>query len=469
MNYVKTLVSISFCLFIGLINGKAQNYTLDSVYYVKMDPFLSKVIALEDLEANILLSREQHIISTSGTLFSPNAQEVIKHKKQLYVSILQTGFLFQYIGQKDSLAIFKRMDETININYNIGCLTFIHQNQLYSYGGYGFWKSNGHIRKFNHIDKQWDIIPTNDEIFNIGYNWFSKKEGKLYVPFQMKINAGLIGGTGFLSGMENYQSYVFDMRTLKWKKIGALSSKLIDLINKTKFGSTLYQFHDGQVLLINDELWYLNYQKNKVYHSIKADFNQFFIRRAGLFDSFLYQGVIYSYNTGLQNFTTIPFDMSNFELMDYPIWGRDASYDIYIAGGVGLLIVIIAIIWFFTRRVKLKFEQAQLKLLKTKSVNQAFIGTEVALITLLLNAADENKKVDIFQINHVLGIKDKNIGLQKKVRSDIINTINEKYQFITQGEDPLICSVRKDDDKRFFEYFIANSEIKTIRRVMEKN
>jgi hypothetical protein len=161
--------------------------------------------------------------------------------------------------------------------------------------------------------------------------------------------------------------------------------------------------------------------------------------------------------------------MSNFELMDYPIWGRDTSYDIYIAGGIGLLIIIIAIIWFFTTRVKRKFEQAQLKLLKTKSVNQAFVGTEVALITLLTNAAEENKKVDIFQINHVLGIKDKNIGLQKKVRSDIINMINEKYQFITQADAQLISSIRKEDDKRFFEYFIANNEIKTIKRLIEKN
>ena len=469
MNYIKTLFFVLCCLFLGISNGKAQNYALDSVYYVKMDPFLSKVIALEDLEANILLSREQHIISTSGTLFSPNAQEVIKHKKQLYVSILQTGFLFQYIGQKDSLAIFKRMDETININYNIGCLTFIHQNQLYSYGGYGFWKSNGHIRKYNYIDKQWDIIPTNDEIFNIGYNWFSKKEGKLYVPFQMKINAGLIGGVSFQNGMENYQSYAFDMHTLKWKKIGALSSELIDLVNSSKFAASQYNLDNGQLLLINDEVWFFNYQENKVYHSIKADFNQFFIRRAGFLNSFFYKDKVYSYNIGSKDFNSIPFDMSNFEIMDYPIWGRDNSYDLYISAGVGLLIIFITIIWFFTSRVKRKFEQAQLKLLKTKSVNQAFVGTEVALVTLLLNAADENKKVDIFQINHVLGIKDKNIGLQKKVRSDMINTINEKYQFITQGEDPLICSVRKDDDKRFFEYFIANNEIKTIKRLLEKN
>ena len=88
MSYVKIFISISFCFFIGLINGKAQNHALDSVYYVKMDPFLSKIIELQDLEANIKLSRNEYIIPIEGTFFSPNGQEVIKHKKQLYVTIL---------------------------------------------------------------------------------------------------------------------------------------------------------------------------------------------------------------------------------------------------------------------------------------------------------------------------------------------------------------------------------------------
>jgi len=77
--------------------------------------------------------------------------------------------------------------------------------------------------------------------------------------------------------------------------------------------------------------------------------------------------------------------------------------------------------------------------------------------------------VEIADINHVLGIKDKNVGLQKKVRSDMINAINEKYQFITQTEILLISSVRKEDDKRFYEYFIPSSELNSIERILHNN
>jgi len=101
-------------------------------------------------------------------------------------------------------------------------------------------------------------------------------------------------------------------------------------------------------------------------------------------------------------------------------------------------------------------------------VSQAFVGTEISLIEMLLKSATDNIKVEIHQINHVLGIKDKNVGLQKKVRSDVINGINEKYQIITNGNNPLIASVRKEDDKRFLEYFITPSETKEIQKLLDK-
>jgi hypothetical protein len=130
--------------------------------------------------------------------------------------------------------------------------------------------------------------------------------------------------------------------------------------------------------------------------------------------------------------------------------------------------MIVLFIWLFKQSIKKKIEQAQLKVLKTKTVNQAFTETETSLIQLLLNAYSTKQNVEIAAINHVLGIKDKNIGLQKKVRSDVINAINDKYVFITQGEINLIGSVRKEDDKRFFEYFVVPTEVKTVQKMIEK-
>ena len=112
---------------------------------------------------------------------------------------------------------------------------------------------------------------------------------------------------------------------------------------------------------------------------------------------------------------------------------------------------------------------AQLAILKNKSISQAFTPIEVGLIKILLSSSLQNKVVEIHQVNHALGLKDKNVGLQKKVRSDVVKSINEKYEFITQSPHLLIGSSRKSDDKRYFEYFITPSEINRIQRLLSKN
>jgi hypothetical protein len=161
--------------------------------------------------------------------------------------------------------------------------------------------------------------------------------------------------------------------------------------------------------------------------------------------------------------------MNEFQLLSFPIWGNDYMKLIFILAIFLVIIIIVLIIWFFNQRVKKKIEQAQLKVLKTKTVNQAFTETETSLIQLLINANGTKQNVEISEINRVLGIKDKNVGLQKKVRSDVINAINDKYVFITQGENNLIGSIRKEDDKRFFEYFIVPSEVKMAQKLIDKN
>jgi hypothetical protein len=184
---------------------------------------------------------------------------------------------------------------------------------------------------------------------------------------------------------------------------------------------------------------------------------------------FIFKDKVYSYDLTTQSFITFPFTLADFELMRSGIWGSTSIlYNILIIILVLLLVVGFSY-WIFNRTVHRKLEIEQLKILKNKTVNQAFTGTEVALLNLLCSASQRKELVEINQINHVLGIKDKNIGLQKKVRSDVMKAINEKYEFITQSNQPVIGSSRKEEDKRFFEYFITPSELNTIKRILDKN
>jgi hypothetical protein len=468
MSCVKKIFLIIFLNILGLTQINAQNFNLDSVYLVKTTPFLEKVISFHDLNTNINLTVENYMIPVEGTIYASNGQEIIKDKKNLYVNIQQTGFVYQLFSQKDSLLEFRRIDRTFNINYNIGCYNFIHQDHIYSYGGYGFWKSNGHIRQFNQLDKEWDIVPMNYEIFSSSYRWYSNKAEKLFVPFQSFVNSGLklIPENQLES---KWESYYLDLKLKTWFKLGMLDPTVRKLFGEDKNPTGFLSVNNGFLHIINDEIYFFNFIDNKIYRSIKSDYNQFYIRRIEFRNTFEYKGQIYFYYPSSGKFEIVPFKLSNFELLKFPIWRRDNGSDKYVA----FILLFILIIFFITRYFKQKIQQrivlSQLKHLKEKSVSQAFVGTEISLIDLLLQASLVNEKIEIYQINHVLGIKDKNVGLQKKVRSDVINGINDKYKIITNGPNPLIVSIRKEDDKRFLEYFILPSEVREIQKIMNKS
>ena len=81
-----------------------------------------------------------------------------------------------------------------------------------------------------------------------------------------------------------------------------------------------------------------------------------------------------------------------------------------------------------------------------------------------MTKSKKNKTAVISEINYVLGIKDKNTGLQKKVRSDTISSINEKFKINLQSEELIIQSIRSEIDKRYLEYFIKKEFIKSVEQ-----
>ncbi len=468
MKYAKSILLSIFIFLVFILRANASLKELPEHFTISNNPFLDKIMSLQGLETKIFLSKQNEIIPMEGTIFKFNGQELIKTNEELYVLISQTGVVYQLENKQDSTYSFHRIDATLNINYNIASNNFVWNKNIYSYGGYGFWKLNGHLRAFNFLDKEWDIAPADNEIISNGYNWYSNKEGRVYVPFQSIVNAG-IAGPESISGKKNYDSYYLDLASKKWIKLGSLNNNTRKLIIDN-ISNNLFTLDSGYIYTIQDVAYYFNFIANKIYKSKNSELNQFFLRRWNSHDIFFYKDTIYSFSPESQSFSTKKLSINYyFEALPFPIWGLDDDYFYIIAFIVFVLTALVFSIWLFNRSVNKKLEQSQLKILKSKSTNKAFVGTEVALISLLMKSSKKGMNVEINEINHVLGIKDKNVGLQKKVRSDMINAINEKYQFVTQSELQLISSVRKEDDKRFYEYFISATEIKSIERILEQN
>ena len=463
-NFTLVAIFIFLCLNTKV---KGQFSQIEPIFTVQFSPFLEKIHSLKDYNGNIFLHGTSRLIPSEATDFAYNGQELIKDQGQIYLFLLQTGIVYKMDTPSKDSVVFRRMDNTININYNIDCLNFVYKNQIYNYGGYGFWTKYPYIRKFNNVDKEWDIVTTNLDIYNADYEWYSKAEGRLYVPLQKLENKSL-KGEEFKDGIYDYAAYYLDMPSTNWIKLGKTSKEFIKLINgKNNYQSILHD--NGRIFLINDEAYFLDYSHNKIYKSKRADYNQFFIRNSSSSGAFFYKGKFYKYLEANKDFKTWDFNLIDFEVLDYPIWNNDNTLLFYLLYSLVAVVFIIFLIVFIKKTIRNKIHKAQFKTLKIKSINQAFSEIEIGLIQLMLNAFVEKKNVEITEINRVLGIKDKNIGLQKKVRSDVMNSINDKYIILSQNEINLISSIRKEDDKRFFEYFITPSEIKSIQKMIEKS
>ena len=216
----------------------------DTLYTVPNTPLVSKILSLKNQNLTINLSKESELIPLKNTMLAPNAQKLYKNGNGLFVSIEQTGFIFQLVKYDSISCVFRRLDKTINLNYNINCKTFFYKNELYSYGGYGFWKSNGSLRKFNFQDKEWDIIPLSEEIIASNYLWFSEQQGRLYVPLQRIINAG-INGSENITGKTIFSSYYLDITTRKWIKLGDLKSDIVELVKNDYTNSEYLSYKNG--------------------------------------------------------------------------------------------------------------------------------------------------------------------------------------------------------------------------------
>ena len=137
--------SISFYSFVktGVYEFTIQNNGLNKVFSEYSSPLPSQIknIPLRDLKG---------IVSDDGVVYF------------LYAG---GGLLFEY---RDNHII--RIDESFPHRNQFSGHFFIYKKAPYLMGGYGYWKSNSLLTKFNFQTKEWDYIETRGQVPELGIN-----------------------------------------------------------------------------------------------------------------------------------------------------------------------------------------------------------------------------------------------------------------------------------------------------------
>ena len=90
------------------------------------------------------------------------------------------------------------------------------------------------------------------------------------------------------------------------------------------------------------------------------------------------------------------------------------------------------------------------------------VNQELQVLQLILGNSTQNKLTSIDEINSVLGVAKRNADVQKKLRSDCIQSINHNLGLLWGTNEPVIDKTRSEADKRSFEYFVTPKFIEPL-------
>ena len=416
-------------------------------------------------------------------------QYLVKTKADLYCGINGTGRLYKITDSSNTLT-FHRIDSTYHSGSDFFAANFVIGNNIYSFGGYGFWKSNGLLRYFNTYSKEWEVqkltkeIPCNNFHAGSGF-WVDTGYMKFYMISPVTRNEGLKSDTFFLSknskdSASNKNIDVLDVINGTWQELDGSFEYNLHLTQSPWGFWSVGNFYSTYIF---------NLRNNKIYHS-SDDFNK---KVSKIFDKienniwFFIDSTLYSGNIDLNTFDSLHVSINDFEDTGRPVYhSKNISNSKKISFYGWLLTIcligLLSLAYILVKRKKYTslndsarpaeiFTQDIRTPVSSSFKNIELIGSSIFApieMELIRNIFDRNKQghtVTAEEINKILGLSGKNSSIQKKNRSDMITSINRKWAAAYRSQVALIERQRSSDDKRSFEYFIKPQWVEKVKEL----
>ena len=85
-------------------------------------------------------------------------------------------------------------------------------------------------------------------------------------------------------------------------------------------------------------------------------------------------------------------------------------------------------------------------------------------IYMIMDKSIKNQTSSVEELNQILGLSKKPLEFQKRIRTETISQINNKFKELYKLEEDLISRTRLEEDKRFFNYIISKENIKLVKK-----
>lgn len=307
-----------------------------------------------------------------------------------------TGQVLEWDEVRNTLT---RIDHTFYAGYNFGAAVFSRMNQLYSFGGSGFWNFSRALTYYSESTKEWENIKVKNvgpkAIFN-GFQGYSKGDDRFF--------AGGSEFHAFLDGEPGQRDpgfYAFDFDQKSWSYLGDISSDLLAEKNQEIFwtGQYFVQF-SSEALHIIDPV------ENQVYEVKGSEAD---LQVAPLMFASENKLVGYWDEEGGKSKV---YDIQAYLKIAKPIgqFYKRPNYLLYC--GLAILVLAILLFLFFSKR-------------RTKMKSDLELDEfEMKLLRALLDAEQGMTSIEV---NEILGLSTKSIDNQRKLRVQVIASINQKF------------------------------------------
>ena len=95
-----------------------------------------------------------------------------------------------------------------------------------------------------------------------------------------------------------------------------------------------------------------------------------------------------------------------------------------------------------------------------------FSPLEMTIIQLIIEKSNTQQYFTVNELNLHLGVKNKSIEIQKKIRTEAIIRINHKFNVNCQMDTVFIERVKSIEDRRYFNYYINDENAKMYRNTI---
>ena len=392
----------------------------------------------------------------------------VKLGQDLFYLPDQFGAVFQAHIKNDSIEV-KRLDTTIFSGYNGGQYVFFANQKLYGFGGYGIWRVNGQLRVYIPARKEWEIVKLDKEIpSNNQLTYYDPAKKLLWCGRQDYLNE-VLSSDNYRIG---YDMYCLDISTSTWVSKGEsiYPPSRMDMPDPR----LLCETNDGVLIVdVGPSYKIYDFPGNRKY-ALGTLSDSLVINClasvSSLNKSLLFinnEFLLYDHHQKKIKWK-IWFDKRKMTLLEEPVYKKEISTTTIISTGLMIILPVFLLLYKNQRkanRSKYRLPKGVAAIRSTvtgKTFFENLTAVELEILQQIKKDTLSGEKTGTDVLNHLLGTEKKNIDIQKKQRSDILLSINEKYKLYYQTDQHLICKMRLSEDKRLFKYYINEDALITV-------